>query len=76
MEDNEGTIAMSKNTVKNSRTKRIDVRYHFIRQTIEAKAIQLNYRPSKEMLADILPKLLPRIQLEKLRYTMGLKMRS
>ena len=33
-EDNQGTIALSKDPVKRQRSKHIDIRYHFIRSTI------------------------------------------
>ena len=36
-EDNQGAIALSKNPKSHSRTKHIDIRYHFIREIIERK---------------------------------------
>jgi hypothetical protein len=42
-----------------SRTKHIDIRYHFIRQNIEDGYISLEYCPTEEMVADILTKALP-----------------
>ena len=34
-EDNQGSIALSKNPHNHSRTKHIDVKYHFIRETVQ-----------------------------------------
>ena len=71
-EDNQGTIAMVKNPVGHKRTKHIDIKHHFIRETMQAKAINVSYCPSKNMLADIFTKSLPRTQFEKLRMGLGL----
>lgn len=65
-EDNQGAISMSKNA-ETRRTKHMDVKYHFIRDCVQNKAISLKYIPTTEQLADILTKGLPRDQFEKLR---------
>ena len=59
-EDNQGSISLVKNPKYHSRTKRIDVKYHYIRNAIENKVIQLD-----EMIADVLTKGVPRLQFEK-----------
>ncbi len=61
-EDNQGTIAMSKNPVSHKRTKHIDIKFHFVREKIQDKTIELKYRPKHEMIADIFTKPLPRGQ--------------
>ena len=61
LEDNQGTIAMAKNPVGHKRTKHIDIRYHFIRETVHNGVISLSYCPTKEM-----------VQFEKLRDQLGL----
>ena len=55
-EDNQGCIALAKNPVSHDRTKHIDIRYHFIREQIEAKTIDVRYLPTEDMLADLLTK--------------------
>ena len=55
-EDNQGCIALAKNPVSHERTKHIDIRYHFIRELVEAKMIDLQYLPTADMLADLLTK--------------------
>ena len=59
-EDNQSAIALAKNPVYHARTKHIDVQYHFIRNKVESKEIELRYLPTKEMIADALTKPLPR----------------
>lgn len=70
--DNQGSIALSKNPVHHKRTKHIDIRYHFIREAVEDGIVKLTYCPTKQMVADILTKPLPRGQFELLRSKLGL----
>ena len=58
--DNQGAISLVKNPKYHSHTKRIDIKYHYIRDAIENKTIQLD-----EMIADAFTKGLPRPQFEK-----------
>ena len=60
--DNSSAIELAKNPAFHSRTKHIDVRYHYIRMAIEKKWIKLKHVPSKEQLADIMTKALGRIK--------------
>ena len=71
-EDNQGTIAMSKNPILHKRTKHIDIKFHFVREKIQDKTIELKYCPTHEMVADIFTKPLPRGQFEKVRERLGL----
>ena len=73
MEDNQGAICIAKNPVEHSRTKHIDVRYHYIREALNEKLIELNYCPTENMIADILTKPLPKGRFEILRGKMGLE---
>lgn len=72
MEDNQGTIAMAKNPVLHARTKHIDIRYHYVREAMQEKVINLSYCPSENMKADILTKPLARGRFESLRSSMGM----
>ena len=58
-EDNQEAIAMAKNPVGHARTKRIDIRYRFVREAVQNEAIILKYVATGEMIADILTKPLP-----------------
>ena len=55
-EDNQGTVAMSKNPILHKRTKHIDIKFHFVREKIQNKTIELKYCPTHEMVADIFTK--------------------
>ena len=46
-EDNQGTIALSRNTKYHPRTKHIDIKYHFIRDKVEKKELVLEYCPTE-----------------------------
>ncbi len=67
-EDNQGTIAMAKNPVSHS----CDIKYHYVREAIQEKAIQVTYCPTENMLADLLTKPLPRVGHQSLRKLMEL----
>ena len=71
-EDNQGAIAMAKNPVGHKRTKHIDIKHHFVREAVDAGTITLEYCETKQMLADILTKPLPKPQFEMLRGKLGL----
>ncbi|KAF0706887.1 hypothetical protein AaE_013900 [Aphanomyces astaci] len=72
-EDNQGSIALAKNTEHHRRTKHIDIRYHFIREKVASADIELKYCPTSDMIADIFTKPLPAVQFSKLREKMGVK---
>jgi hypothetical protein len=54
--DNQSCIALAKNPEFHSRTKHIDIQYHFIREKVELGVINLEYCPTKQMVADVLTK--------------------
>jgi hypothetical protein len=56
MEDNQACIAMSNNPITHKRMKHIDVRFHFVREKVESKEVELVYIPTQHQLADILTK--------------------
>ncbi|KAH9725216.1 hypothetical protein KPL70_007788 [Citrus sinensis] len=56
--DNKPTIALSKNPVFHDRSKHIDTRYHFIRECLARKEVQVKYVKSQDQAADIFTKLL------------------
>ena len=66
-EDNQSAIAMANNSVTSSRAKHIDIRFHFVRELINNKTVQLAYQSTTQMLADILTKSLHREIFDKLR---------
>jgi len=54
--DNQACIALSKDPVAHSRTKHIDIRYHYIRQLVTFNKATVAYLPTEDMIADILTK--------------------
>ena len=56
--DNFGAIDISKNLVQHSKTKHIEIRYHFIRDLVERKIVALEYIPADHQNVDIFPNLL------------------
>lgn len=57
--DNQSAQKIVANQVFHKRTKHIDVKYHYIRELVSDKRIDLKYMPSSEMVADICTKPLP-----------------
>ena len=54
--DNQGSIALAKNPMHQQRFKHIDVRYHFLRNAVSNKVVDLCCEPLKENFADVLTK--------------------
>nr|GEZ26766.1 retrovirus-related Pol polyprotein from transposon TNT 1-94 [Tanacetum cinerariifolium] len=57
--DSKAAIVISCNLVQHSRTKYIDVRYHFINEKIEKGIIELFFVRTEYQLADLFTKALP-----------------
>jgi hypothetical protein len=56
--DNQSAIAVSQNGVKGERTKHVDVKYHFVTETVERGAVKLRWVPTTQQQADIFTKAL------------------
>ena len=54
MEDNQGTIAIGRNPIIHTRTKHIDIKYHYVREALQEGTITLSYCSTDKMLADLL----------------------
>jgi hypothetical protein len=54
--DNQSTLAISTNGIKGERTKHVDVKYHFITETVERGDVKLKWIPTTEQQADIFTK--------------------
>ena len=65
--DNTSAINISKNLVMHSKTKHISIKYHFVRELVQDKEIRLEYVHTKEQIADIFTKPLPKDALLYLR---------
>ena len=54
-----------------SKTKHIPIKFHFLREHVTEKNIRLEYVDTKEQIADIFTKTLPRETFEYLRQKLG-----
>ncbi|KAK6153484.1 hypothetical protein DH2020_013123 [Rehmannia glutinosa] len=70
--DNTSAIAITQNPVLHSRTKYINVKYHFIRDHVEKKDITLEYISTDKQLADIFTKPLCESRFEELKHELRL----
>uniref|UniRef100_A0A2N9G770 Integrase catalytic domain-containing protein n=1 Tax=Fagus sylvatica TaxID=28930 RepID=A0A2N9G770_FAGSY len=69
--DNKSALALAKNPVFHDRSKHIDTRYHFIRECIARKEVQLEFVKSQDQVADIFTKPLKYDTFYKLRALLG-----
>jgi hypothetical protein len=56
--DNQSSIALTQRADHHARTKHIAIRYHYIRELVSGKIIQMKYLCTEELCADILTKAL------------------
>ena len=54
--DNQGAIALAESPLSSARSKLIDVRFHFVRELLRAKRIDVQFVASEEHHTDMLPK--------------------
>ena len=65
------SINILKNPIQHSRTKQIDICYHYIRSLVEDKVIDLRHIPTENQLADILTKIWMLISMSLLDHPWG-----
>ncbi|GJU82722.1 hypothetical protein Tco_1285087 [Tanacetum coccineum] len=70
--DNTSAIAISNNSVLHSRTKHIDIKYHFIRDHVLKRDIELHFIPIQYQLADIFTKPLDEPTFKRLIIELGM----
>nr|GEV59518.1 copia protein [Tanacetum cinerariifolium] len=71
--DSKATIAISCNPVQHSRTKHIDVRYHFIKEKVEKGIVELSFVGTEYQLADLFTKALPKERFKYLIRRLGMR---
>ncbi|GJV11418.1 hypothetical protein Tco_1352959 [Tanacetum coccineum] len=74
--DNKSAIALCCNNVQHSRAKHIDVRYHFIKDQVENRIVELYFVRTEYQLADIFTKPLPRERFNFLIEKLGMRSMS
>ena len=70
--DNTSAIAIPENPVQYSRTKHIDIKYHFIREHVMNGTVELHFVPSWKQLADIFTKPLDKSTFTRLVSELGM----
>ncbi|GKD20273.1 hypothetical protein Tco_1221976 [Tanacetum coccineum] len=71
--DSQSAIAISCNPVQYSRTKHIDIRYHFIKEHVEKGIVELYFVGTEYQLADLFTKALPKDRFEYLVHRIGMR---
>nr|GFA03980.1 hypothetical protein [Tanacetum cinerariifolium] len=71
--DNKSAIALCCNNVQHSRSKHIDIRYHFIKEQVENGVIELYFVNTEYQLADLFTKALGRDRIEFLTNKLGMR---
>nr|GEV40459.1 retrovirus-related Pol polyprotein from transposon TNT 1-94 [Tanacetum cinerariifolium] len=71
--DSKAAIAISYNPVQHSRTKHIDVRYHFIKEKVEKGIVELFFVGTEYQLADLFTKALPEERFKYLVRRLGMR---
>jgi hypothetical protein len=69
--DNTSAISISKNPVMHLKTKHIPIKFHFLREKVMSKVIKVEYVGTKDRIADVFTKPLPKMQFESLRDQLG-----
>nr|GFC18381.1 hypothetical protein [Tanacetum cinerariifolium] len=74
--DSKSAIAISCNPVQHTRTKHIDVRYHYIKDHVEKGTIELYFGGTEYQLADLFTKSLPEARFKFLVEKLGMMSRE
>ena len=69
--DNTSMVNMSKNIVLHSKTKKISIKYHMLREKFAKKEIRLEYVSTEEKIINIFTKPLPKETFEYLQGMLG-----
>ena len=69
--DSKSAISLYKNPIFHDRSKHIDIKFHYIRDCMDAGKVQIDHVGTKDQLADLLTKALGRVQFIELRQRLG-----
>lgn len=70
--DNRATLHMAVNSADSSRTKHIDIPYHYLRESVSKGVVQPTFVPTHENVADMFTKALDRVKFAKFRKAIGM----
>ncbi|XP_071680966.1 uncharacterized protein [Lolium perenne] len=71
--DNMGATYLSANPVFHARTKHIEIDFHFVRERVANKLLEIRFIPSQDQVADGFTKALPTRQLEEFKHNLNLR---
>ncbi|GKC85103.1 hypothetical protein Tco_1140820 [Tanacetum coccineum] len=71
--DSKSAIAISCNPVQHSKTKHIEIRYHFIKEHVEKGTVEIYFVGTEYQLADLFTKALPKERFEYLVHRIGMR---
>ncbi|GJY41452.1 retrovirus-related pol polyprotein from transposon TNT 1-94 [Tanacetum coccineum] len=71
--DSKSAIAISCNPIQHSRTKHINIRYHFIKEHVEKGTIEIYFVGTEYQLADLFTKVIPKERFEYLVHMIGMR---
>ena len=71
--DNQGAIVISSNPVTEHQSKHIDIRYHYIREVINDKKVEIFFIDGDDNPADMFTKNLGHVKFHKFRALLGLE---
>ena len=58
--DNQSCVKMSINPVQHDRTKHVEMKYHYVREMVQRRAMELQYIPTDEKILHVITKPLGR----------------
>ena len=70
--DNRNAINISKNLVMHTKTNNIAIKYHYLRELVQDKEVKMEYVNTKDQIANIFTKAVPKDVHEYLRGKLGL----
>ncbi|KAH7281863.1 hypothetical protein KP509_36G066700 [Ceratopteris richardii] len=71
--DNMSSLYLAANPVFHARTKHIEIQYHFLREKVMEKEIEVVYTSTKDQIADIMTKSLDGVKTSKFKEMAGIK---
>jgi histone deacetylase 1/2 len=71
--DNMGATYLSANPIFHARMKHIEIDFHFVRERVASKQLEIRFIPSKDQVADGFTKALPTRQFEEFKHNLNLK---
>ena len=68
--DNQGAMGLARNPVSHNKSKHIDIKYHFLRDCVVDKKIEIVHVPTSFNVADLMTKPLARVKFSQFRKSM------